>query len=805
LNVSIGSPRASGEKSHLAPLGAKGVAAARADRTEDIMSSDQGGQAKGAAPAMPRIGEAWAGVWSVGLAGHAIEYWVDAAQRATLFWDVMRQRGNQYLEQMQKETPHVLSFESELIVDGRKLQRPTNYGMVRIVAPHGMRAEPRRRPFVIVDPRAGHGPGIGGFKADSEIGVAMAAGHPCYFIGFTPTPEPGQTIEAVLQAMATFLEKVNALHPNAEGRPAVVANCQAGWAIMMAAAVRPELFGPVIVAGSPLSYWAGVRDANPMRYSGGLLGGSWLAALTSDVGNGTFDGAWLVQNFENLNPANTLWTKQYNLYANIDTEGPRYLGFEKWWGGHVLMTGEEMQAIVDKLFVGNKLGSAELTTTDGVRVDLRNVQGPIVVLCSKGDDITPPQQALGWILDLYDSVDDIRSHGQTIVYAVHETIGHLGIFVSGSVARKEHSEFASNIDLIDCLPPGLYEAVLTRKSADDPGATDVGEYVARFEARTLDDIRALGGNTEEDERCFATVARLSEVNLGLYRTFLSPWIRACSSEAAAETMRRLHPLRLQYELFSDRNPLSHGVAQAAAAVRNDRRPVSAGNPFLAWERRLSEQITSALETYGALRDQMAEQIFLGIYGTPAVQALAGLAASDGPVRRRPGRELEHTAFVAKRIDGLKSRAATGGAREAAIRALLYIGLPEGVVDERGFAVVQKMREEHGEGLSLAQFKTLVREQFLTLLLEPERAVQAIPAMAARNGAAGRNILPAIRRVIAARGPLGLEGRERLERIEMMLTEAPLPAEAKNAPVMAKSPFAKRPASAAKAKDTVPAS
>src|SRR5437879_5835165 len=101
---------------------------------------------------------------------------------------------------------------------------------------------------------------------------------------------------------------------------------------MILASLRPELFGPIIIAGAPLSYWAGVHGKNPMRYSGGLLGGSWLTALTSDLGHGKFDGAWLVQNFENQNPANTLWTKQYNLYSKIDTEAPRYLGFERWWG-----------------------------------------------------------------------------------------------------------------------------------------------------------------------------------------------------------------------------------------------------------------------------------------------------------------------------------------------------------------------------------------------------------------------------------------------------------------------------------------
>ena len=96
---------------------------------------------------------------------------------------------------------------------------------------------------------------------------------------------------------------------------------------MMLASVRPELFGPIIVAGSPLSYWAGVRGKNPMRYSGGLLGGSWLTALTSDLGHGKFDGAWLVQNFESQNPANTHWSKQYNLYSKIDTEALALPGF----------------------------------------------------------------------------------------------------------------------------------------------------------------------------------------------------------------------------------------------------------------------------------------------------------------------------------------------------------------------------------------------------------------------------------------------------------------------------------------------
>ena len=197
-----------------------------------------------------------------------------------------------------------------------------------------------------------------------------------------------------------------------------------------------------------------------MRYLGGTLGGTWLTALTGDMGNGIFDGANLVANFESLNPANTYWEKAYDVYSKVDTEAARFLDFETWWGSPVLLNAGEMQWIADNLFVGNKLTSGEIHTSDGIRVDLRNIKSPIIVLCSWGDNITPPQQALGWITDLYGHEDEIVANGQTIVYTLHQTIGHLGIFVSGKVATKEHAEFASCMEMIDLMPPGLYEAVI---------------------------------------------------------------------------------------------------------------------------------------------------------------------------------------------------------------------------------------------------------------------------------------------------------------------------------------------------------
>jgi pimeloyl-ACP methyl ester carboxylesterase len=700
----------------------------------------------------------------LGMFTPVMDYMIDAAQRGVLFCDVMRQRGNQYRERLAETVPHVLDYEVELVVDGRTLDRPVNYALARVIPPAGIEFDSKRRPFVVVDPRAGHGPGIGGFKADSEIGVAFKAGHPCYFIGFLPEPMPGQTIEDIARAEAVFLEKVIALHPEADGKPCVIGNCQAGWAVMMLAAIRPELFGPIIVAGSPLSYWAGVRGKFPMRYSGGLLGGSWLTALTGDLGHGKFDGAWLVQNFENQNPANTLWSKPYNLYSKIDTEAPRYLGFEKWWGGHVNLNAEEIQFIVDELFIGNNLAAGRIQTSNGTSIDLRNIRSPIVVFCSKGDNITPPQQALGWILDLYENVDEIRSCGQTIVYTIHETIGHLGIFVSGGVAKKEHGEFSSNIDLIDTLPPGLYEAVLENKAGDTANPDLVtGNWVMRCEARTLDDIRALGGNDAADERRFATAARVSEINLSLYRTFAQPMVRAMINSPMAEWMQQLHPLRLQYEFFSNANPLMAPVATLAEQVRKDRKPSEANNPFVAMQENASRQIVAGLDAWRDMTEALAERTFLTIYGLSSLQAAVGLdPAATRPLRQAAKSPL-HQELLQKRIAELKSRIPIGGLREAIIRGLLYAGMTRAAIDERGFELTRRIRQAHGD-IPLSDFKALVREQFNMLLIDQEGALRAIPAMLPSDAEERRKAFDLIKQVLGARGEMSPEDEKRMSEV-----------------------------------------
>ena len=184
--------------------------------------------------------------YGIGYTADAIEYGIDAFQRSILFFDILRKRGNTYRSHLKAGQPPVLVFDYEMVLDGRTLERPVNYTIVRILdrrcdaderrshtddrrgrraqkpdtsperrdaAGHrrsqaderrgGLRhrrdmpGDPNKRPIVVIDPRAGHGPGIGGSKQDSEIGVALDYGHPVYFAPSGTTTSISATASAV--------------------------------------------------------------------------------------------------------------------------------------------------------------------------------------------------------------------------------------------------------------------------------------------------------------------------------------------------------------------------------------------------------------------------------------------------------------------------------------------------------------------------------------------------------------------------------------------------------------------------------
>jgi pimeloyl-ACP methyl ester carboxylesterase len=696
-----------------------------------------------------------------------ISYTSDAVQRSLLFWDTIRRRGNQFLEHERAGKPPVLVYDYEMVVDGRTLDRPVNYALVRILPPEGIRVDESLRPYLIVDPRAGHGPGIGGFKQDSQVGVALRGGHPVYFVIFFPEPVPGQTIRDVVLAQARFVEEVAARHSDSP-KPVIFGNCQGGWSVMLLASARPELTGPLVINGAPMSYWSANLDGgpgeSPMRYFGGLLGGTWLTRLFCDMGNGKFDGANLVTNFEGLNPANTFWDKYYHVYANVDTEPPRFLEFERWWGGYYLLNEEEICSIVNELFIGNRLARGEIKAAPGTYLDLKDIRSPIVIFSSAGDNITPPQQALNWIADVYSSTEEIKANGQVIVGLFHESVGHLGVFVSGKVARKEYTQIVEVLKSIEQLNPGLY-MMRIQESGRTNGRPS---YTVSFEEKELGDLRRLNKLDRRDERPFAVVSAVSELGERAYMMFVRPWLLPWRSESMAQLARVFHPQRVQLWGCSDLNPLMWPLAPLAESVKTVRQSVAPDNPFLAVEQLAATTISAGWDLFRDVRDATIESLFFLTYG--GLMGL-GIPAEAGPETAPVPAEPRELPAVRKALEaigrgGFLEAMARVGALMASQRGEFPLSRLELKADlQESDPVLSKLTEEEA--------RRIRAEQSTVVDLEPDKALQTLPLLLA-DGRDREHLIELVERAVAM-VDLNADQTVMLKRIRRVLTppETPL--------------------------------
>lgn len=635
-----------------------------------------------------------------------LSYSTDSTKRLLQTAEILKDRGDIFIEHELAGCPPVLDYDYDIILDASNFDRPCNYVLLRIKPPEGVVTEESNRPYIIIDPRAGHGAGIGGFKPESQVGVALNNGRPVYFVAFKRLPEPTQTIADVTYAEARFVREVEKRHPGSQS-PVIVGNCQGGWAALILAATHPDIKGPIVMNGAPVAAWSGKVGVDPMRYKAGVNGGTWLAMMSADINNGVFDGAWLVNNFEQMNPYRNYVGKYYDLYKNPTANRERFLDFERWWGGFFTMNEAEIRWIVENIFIGNRIARNTGQLEKGVNIDLRNVKAPIIVFASRGDDITPPPQALAWILDAYTDEKEIEVCGQRIIYMIHDQVGHLGIFVSSKIANREHKGMASIMDMIEIIPPGLYEM----RIEGEQGVGKDKTFSVDLKRRTFDDLSQAIGQYRTDEKIFRAIHRSSKSQTRIYEQSLRPIIKAMSNETSAQILRSLHPLRLQRSLWSRKNPmvsatstLTHTLNRFLSHTANDAveenaipqdtntsqsntdnqtrstitqnygsvklpgiEPINQDNVFLKIEKMFMDSLSMTLDFWGDLQGKHTENMFFTLWSMPWLREYGNKESSRRLSNKNALRDLP-------KVDQVLAKISQGGYSEAVIRMLILVNI-----------------------------------------------------------------------------------------------------------------------------------
>ncbi|QVL51227.1 MAG: DUF3141 domain-containing protein [Thiocapsa sp.] len=378
-----------------------------------------------------------------------------------------------------------------------------------------------------------------------------------------------------------------------------------------------------------------------------------------------------------------------------------------------------MSWIVENLFVGNRLGRGCANLNERTHVDLRNINSPIIIFASHGDNITPPQQALGWIADHYKDVEEIRARGQRILYTLHENVGHLGIFVSSSVAKKEHDQIISTLKAIEALAPGLYEMVIAEVQGEGVEKT----FKVAFAERSIEQMMEQAGG-DDSNRPFAAVARFSEIGTELYDLTLRPFVQAISNETSAKFLADTSPMRMQRWLESDRNPLMQAVQGFAEEVRKQRRPAADDNPFRIMERAGAGLVTQWLDNARDMQNAVIEWNFHLLWGAPPVQAMGEQLSRT--VSEAPREDLRTLTSVQDALDRIE----LGDFADGVIRMLIFLAHSRKEVRRSRLERSNRMLMATEPFASMkAKHRTrMIHKESLIVGYEPEAAMDALPKL-----------------------------------------------------------------------------
>ena len=199
-----------------------------------------------------------------------------------------------------------------------------------------------------------------------------------------------------------------------------------------------------------------------------------------------------------------------------------------------------------------------------------------------GDNITPPQQAFNWVADVYGSTEEIKARGQVIVGLLHEDIGHLGIFVSGKVAKKEHAQIVvgAGVDRGAAAGPVRHADHRARRAptARSTYEVELRRAPARGDRRAPESLQA---RRREAVRGGRRGLRVQPARLRAVRAAAA--CRRCRTSTAPSCRAQFHPLRFQrwaalrsQSLAVRGSPPAARGGQGAAPAARRRRSARAG-------------------------------------------------------------------------------------------------------------------------------------------------------------------------------------------------------------------------------------
>ena len=154
------------------------------------------------------------------------------------------------------------------MLDGRSLGKPANYALVRIKPP---KATGDRRGKAAI---CGDRPARRARSRESAASrwTASSASRSSSVIPATSSCSSPAAAGTDDRVGLLGRDPVHAQDPRAASRPGQQTlrdrQLPGRLGAVMLAALAPDLLGPILLAGSPISYWAGVGGINPMRYSG---------------------------------------------------------------------------------------------------------------------------------------------------------------------------------------------------------------------------------------------------------------------------------------------------------------------------------------------------------------------------------------------------------------------------------------------------------------------------------------------------------------------------------------------------------